>query len=74
MTLEEEMKEDMYRASREGRLTAKPIVSSTRPDTNRFDKARHDNYQEYNVGPRNNHSDWTFKDSRGNEDRSRDRL
>ena len=74
VTLEEEIKEDMYRAGREGRLTSEPNVGSTRPDTNRSDKARHDNYWEYNAEPRNNCSDRTFKDSRGNEDKPRDLL
>ena len=41
---DEEMKENMYRASSEGRLTFEPNVGSTRPNTNRSDKARHDNY------------------------------
>ena len=68
------MKEDMYRVSREGRLTSEPNVGSTRPDTNRSDKARHNNYREHHAEPRNNRSDRTFKDSRGNEDRSRDQL
>ena len=74
VTLEEEMKEDMYRVSREGRLTSEPNVGSTRPDINRSDKARHDNYKEHHAKPRNNRLDRTFKDLRGNEDRPRDRL
>ena len=49
-------------------------MGSTRPDINRSDKARHDNYKEHHAEPRNNRSDRTYKDSRGNEDRPRDRL
>ena len=74
MTLEEEMKEDIFRASRKGRLTSELNIVSTRPNATRSDKSRHDNYREYNVKPNNNRSDQMSKDSRGNEDRPRDRL
>lgn len=68
------MKEEIWRAGREGRLTTKPTLGLARPDTIRLDKTRHENYQEYNAEPMSNYSDQVFKDSRGNEDKLTDRL
>ena len=68
------MKEDMYRANREGRLTSDAQQGSDRPDTTRSDKARREIYKEHYSEPKNNRSDRTFKNSRGNEDKPRDRL